>query len=370
MMAVAEFTLYGMDVSPYTAKLRAYLAYKGIAFRNQLPSLFSFYGTIPKRVGNATIPVLVTPEGEWLQDTSIIIERLEQRFVTAPIVPREPLQRFVAHLIELWADEFWHSTIMHTRWSYPENFPYWENEAMRAFAPGLPRVIARHIVAQPVKLMKAHLPRLGVTPEQIPQVERWTEQQCETLNTHFATMPFLLGTRPSLADFALFGQLQGHLGCDVRSTRVYLAPRPHLQAWMTRMKQPQVGSGEFLADDALPPTLMPILRSIFDEMVPYMKDITHHVQTELSCLAPGERLPRFVGECTFPFAGKPFVRLGMPYTLWMAQRALDLLAQMQTRDETRLRAWLDSEGGRDILEMNSPRLRRTGLQAAAEWSLT
>src|SRR5262245_18508581 len=125
-MMSGRFTLYGMKVTWYTAKLRPYLRYKGIDFVERLPSLLTYGVTIKRRFGNPTIPVLVTPEGEWLQGTSIIIERLEQRFPVAPVVPREQLQRFAAHLIELWGDEFWHSTGMHTRWSYPENRPAWE----------------------------------------------------------------------------------------------------------------------------------------------------------------------------------------------------------------------------------------------------
>lgn len=370
MTTAGHFKLYGMYLSWYTDKLRPYLQFKGIAFDEQVPSMYTFYRSIKKACGNPTLPVLVTPEGEWLQDTSIIIERLEQRFPTAPVVPREPVQRFAAHLIELWGDEFWQSSAMYTRWSfYPENYPVWEEEAMRAFAPGLPRVLQRRIAQVPATRMRNYLPRLGCTARQNPLLERWTVQQCEALDAHFAEHPFVFGSRPSIADFGLLGPLYGHLGRDVRSSRVYLDPCPHLSAWIRRMNALRPGTGTFLEQDQIPGTLAPVFGSIFQEMVPYMAENVKYVNSLLPTLQAGERLPRFEGEVTFPLAGGTFSRAASPYTLWMAQRTLDLLDQMTELEEKKVRGWLEKTGGQDLLQLNIPRLRRVGLQAAPEWPI-
>jgi hypothetical protein len=91
------------------------------------------------------------------------------------------------------------------------------------------------------------------------------------------------------------------------------------------------------------------------------------VNSLLPGLAPGERLPRFEGEVEFPLAGGQFSRLSCPYTLWMAQRTLDLLSGMPAADNAKVREWLAQIGGEGLLELEIPRLRRVGLQAAPEW---
>lgn len=363
------YTLYGMQLSWYTAKLRPYLRFKGIRFRERLPSIYTFHHTIKKFCGNSTVPVLITPEGEWLQDTSIIIERMEQRHVRQPVMPRAPVQRFLAGLIEVWGDEFWQTPAMHTRWYfYPRNYARWEAEAMEAFAPGLPSFVQRPIVRKlGARRMLSYLDVLGCTASQNGVIERWTHDQCRGLDAHFARHPFLFGTRPSIADFGVLGPLYGHLGRDERSQQVYLADCPHLRAWIARMNALQPCEGEFLADDAIPATLTPIIRSLFDEMVPYLAASVARVNTLLSTLPAGARLPRFEGEVEFPFADGRLRRACCPYTLWMTQRVLDMLLAMSPHDAAKVGAWLKAVGGEKLLELDIPRLRRAGLQAAPEW---
>lgn len=238
---------------------------------------------------------------------------------------------------------------------------------MRAFAPGLPVAVQRRIARVPATRMRNYLPTLGCTAQQFPQLEQWTVQQCDALDAHFARYPFVLGARPCIADFGLLGPIYGHMGRDVRSIRVYLDPRPHLGSWIRRMNTLGPGEGDFLAGDEVPATLTPLLRGIFDEMVPYLAANVEYINTLLPTLGPGERLPRFDGELSFPFAGAAFSRCASPYSLWMAQRVLDLLAQMPEQDEAKVRAWLSEAGGEGLLELDIPRLRRVGLQAAPEW---
>lgn len=364
-----RYKLYGMQLSWYTAKVRPYLQFKGIDFVEELPSLYTFHHRIRKFCGNSTVPVLISPEGEWLQDSSLIIERLEQRYPAQPVLPREPVQRFLASLIEIWGDEFWQTPAMHTRWYfYPQNYERWEAEAAEAFAPGLPRFLQRPIVRQlGARRMRGYLDVLGCTAAQNELIERWTREQCLALEAHFAEQPFLFGTRPSIADFGLLGPVYGHLGRDLRSIRVYLADCPHLQAWIERMNGLKPFEGDFLPDDQIPATLTPILRSVFDEMLPYLGETVRYVNSLLPAQPQGERLPRFEGEVSFPFAGGRMRRQSCPYTLWMTQRALDQLHQLPTADVQKVHAWLKQVGGEGILNLNIPRLRRAGLQAAPEW---
>jgi glutathione S-transferase len=362
-------TLYGQKLSWYSTKVRSYLLFKGIDFFEQSPTLITYYGTIRRRFGDPAIPVVVTPDGEWLQDSSIIIENLEARYPQPSVIPATPVQHFAALLLELWADEFWHVAAVHTRWSYPEqNYPIWEAEMGRGFAPWLPRFLQRKLAAIPKKMMLDYLPQLGIVKEQVPLIDRWIEVQLDALNAHFATMPYLLGSRASIADFALFGPLDGHIYRDVSSRGPLIDSRPHLHAWIQRLsvRKPQPWPGEFLDADRLPATLEPIFRSIFDEMVPYLEGILREVQTILPTLGQGQRLPRFTPEVSFPFASGTHFRQGMPYALWMAQRILDQLKRMPENDAARVDSSIRSMGGERFLTLDIPRLRRVGLHAAPD----
>jgi len=274
----------------------------------------------------------------------------------------------------LWADEFWHVAAVHTRWSYPEqNYPIWEAEMGRGFAPGFPRFLQRRLAAIPKKMMLDYLPQLGIVKEQVPLIDHWLAVQLDALDAHFATMPYLLGTRASIADFALFGPLDGHIYRDVSSREPLIDSRPNLHAWIQRLsvRKPQPWPGEFLEGDRLPETLEPIFRSIFGETLPYLEGTLSKVRDILPTLKPGQRLPRFTPQVSFPFAGATHFRQGLPYALWMAQGVLDQLRSMPESDATKVEAYIRSMGGDRFLALAIPRLRRDGLRAApdsASWA--
>ncbi|MEH6636896.1 MAG: glutathione S-transferase N-terminal domain-containing protein, partial [Halioglobus sp.] len=92
------------EVSLYSGKTRAYLRYKNIPFDEHLS--LDVHDRIKTEVGKKIVPVVVTPEGEYLQDTTVIIDRLEQRFPTPSVYPDTPAQKLVALLLELYGDEW------------------------------------------------------------------------------------------------------------------------------------------------------------------------------------------------------------------------------------------------------------------------
>ncbi len=111
--AATSYTLYGWEVSYYTGKVRSYLRFKGIPFVEVAPNIFNYYVTLRRKTRVVAIPVVCTPEGEWWQDSSDIIDRLEARFPAPSILPATSVQRFAAYLFELWGDEFWLPTGPH-----------------------------------------------------------------------------------------------------------------------------------------------------------------------------------------------------------------------------------------------------------------
>lgn len=369
------YVMYGWQLSYYSAKVRSYLRYKAIPFTETPVNFYTLYRRIQRETGVRAMPVLRTPEQEWIADSSVIIERMEQRFPALPVIPETPRQRFAAYLLEAWGDEWWIPTAMHTRWSYPENYALFEREAGAALLPHFPGFIQRAMVARVAKLLRSYLHRVGVRPEQLSMIEAWTRRTLGLLDAHFALQPYLLGGHPTLADFGLIGSLYAHLGRDPWPARELIAPHPHVRAWIDRMSAPTSDAqqahggadyGPLLADDQIAPTLEPILRSLCTEFVPLLSAINMRV---LACLIdyPSEKvLPRSLEDVCVPTPEGDFRRAAVPYSLWMAQRTLDAYRAMQAAEQTDVRNWITELGGSELLTIEIPRLRRDGLRVAAE----
>lgn len=360
------YIFYGVDLSLYSGKLRAYLRFKGIPYVERSPSFVTFNFTIKRKTGDAVVPVLVTPEGEWLQDTSEIIATLERRFPDAPVLPASPVQRFAARLFELWGDEFWLPTAMHMRWSHPqENYSLFEHDAVQAFFPSWAAGIGRFIVRNGLaRQLHAMVRVLGVTPETAPLLDKWTVEQLDALDRHFAVYPYLFGTCMSLGDLGLIGPLYAHLGRDPWPRKHLIEPRKHLHAWVQRMQNPVARQGEFLPGDQMPETLSPMLRSIFQEMTPWLDGGARVLREAKTSHSVGQRLPRHMGLTTCPLSEGQWSQQIFPYTLWMAQRILDAYRALPPAEAAQVRDWLKSMGGEAFLQLDIPRLRRMGLRAA------
>lgn len=359
------FVLYGWHLSYFAGKARCYLRYKGIPFVDQDVDMFTLTRRIKRKTGEVVMPVLRTPQDEWIQDTSLIIDRMEAAFPSRSVVPDTPVQKCVAYLLEAWGDEWWIPIAMHTRWSYAENYALFEKEAGASLLPGFPKWMQRKAVAYVANNLRGMLHRVGVRPEQYTVMNNWTAHMCDLLDAHFAEVPYLLGARPTLADFSLVGTMYGHLGRDPWPARELIAPRQNLRSWIDRMASPtpHADSGELLEGDAIPPTLEPVLRAIFAQFVPLVEGIADQVHERLDGWPPGKALPRSLADVEIPLdSTTTFRRAAIPYTLWMAQRALDVYKGMPADDQTRVADALRPWGGDRFLALRIPRLHRQGLR--------
>ncbi len=361
------FTFYAWRLSWYSAKARSYLQHKGILFVEKKPSLYTLRHTIARRCGDGAVPVLVTPEGEWIQNSLTIIEQMELRFGGQPVLPASPVQRFFSGLVEIWADEFWHPTAEHYRFSFPENMPAWREE-LSTMLPGFPGVAQNLVVEKAYRGMKNVTHDVGVVPENIKLIEQWSEQQLDALDRHFADMPYLLGGHATLGDFSLMGPIFGHLAWDQYPRKNLIAPRKHLSAWIERMSDRPSQKGELLAEDRIPESLQPMLSSIVKELIPYMECCAQDLASTPHISASDKRYQRMGKSVEVPFGGGSLRRVVTSYTLWMLQRILDMPKRMSVADRSMLHDWLASINAEHILDIEFPRVRRIGIHIADEIS--
>src|SRR5262245_12502007 len=103
-------------MSPYSVKVGSYFRYNGIPhqwiLRNaESQAEYEKYAKIP------VIPLVVTPEGAGIQDSTPVIDQMEKLFPEPSIHPDDPVARFVSMLIEEFGDEWGNKWMFHYRWA-------------------------------------------------------------------------------------------------------------------------------------------------------------------------------------------------------------------------------------------------------------
>ncbi len=345
--------LIGAEVSYYTGKVRAYLRYKGIPFEEVPASREVYQNVIIPRTGVRYIPVLISDDDVAVQDSTDIIDFLEARYPQVPVYPATPVQRLVALLFEVYGDEWLVIPAMHYRWNYPENREFVLREFGALSAPHASPEEQRAIGEKVAVPFAGALPPLGVTPETVPAIEASYLGFLADFETHLGEYPFLLGTRPSLGDFSLYGPLYAHLYRDPYSGRLMRERAPRVAQWVERMREPEPRSGEFIGGDEVPVMLIPLLRRMFAEQGPVVRD-TMLALARWAQEHPGERLPRGIGTHEFRLGDVTGQRVIYPYVVWMWQRVYDHFHSLRGADRSRAENLLREAQGLELLNMPIP----------------
>jgi glutathione S-transferase len=355
--------LYGAEISYFSAKVRAYLRWKGLPFEEVSANRTVYQQIIIPHIGFPVIPVVHTPEGEWLQDTTDIIDALEARHPESGLRPPGAVQHLVARLFELLGDEWLLLPAMHYRWHHNRE---WALQAFGALAmPEATETEQRSVGERIAAPFAQAAEMLGAEPAMHAAVEQAYLGLLHELNTHFTQHDFVLGEHASVADFGLYGPLYAHLYRDPASGALMKREAQAVVRWIERLgtarSQPP---GAWPAGDTLPETLLPLLARQMHEQMPDLAESAAHLQRWLA-EHPGEPVPRVIGKHRFELEGQTGQRITRPYGLWMLQRARE--AYLATEGEDRLRAdrLLAQVGGEAFKTFTDPPpLRREGLSVA------
>jgi glutathione S-transferase len=204
--------IYGLTRSYFTRKLTGYFDYKGIPW-----VLRPLAGANPEVLAAGWpggIPALRTAEGEFMWDSTAVIDWTERRRPEPSVLPPDPTHRFLCHLLEDLADEWLYRPAVGTRWFFEENAQVAGWELAREISCELPIACdqARELGGAHVR---ASCTALGVTAETIGAwVDEVLRPWQRALGAHLTAHPYLFGARPSLADFALFGGNAAHFVSD------------------------------------------------------------------------------------------------------------------------------------------------------------
>src|SRR5580700_8423288 len=98
-----SYRIFGAEMSPYSVKLRSYFRYKAIPHQWILRNAAS-QAEYEKYAKMPIIPLLVTPEGTGIQDSTPIIREMEKHYPQPSIDPDDPVTGFLSALIEEFGD--------------------------------------------------------------------------------------------------------------------------------------------------------------------------------------------------------------------------------------------------------------------------
>lgn len=262
------YTIYGGNPSPYSRKLRAILRYR------RLPHVWKAGTpeTLPEiaQVKPKLIPVLRLPEsGELRVDSTPLAHLLENRHEERSIIPPGAAEAFLCHLLEDFADEWLTKAMFHYRW-HEDATALWASHWIVSDA--LPAATGK-AHDQMAKMFhdrqRGRMALVGCTPENAPVIEASYERLLGILGPYVGGQHYLFGSRPSLADFGIYGQL-AQLTTDPWPQRICRERAPAVEAWVITLDDCSGVEGEWKPEKAAA-VREALLEMVAAEYLPFLR---------------------------------------------------------------------------------------------------
>ena len=239
MTKTIRLELTGAAGSPYTRKMLGVLRYRHIPY-----SVFWGNGNIPEGYPEPKVRLLPTfffPDGEDgalvpVTDSTPIIRRLETEHKGRSVIPQDPVLKFLNELIEDYADEWLTKAMFHFRWAHEAD---WKNAGPMLVYWGMttaPKDTADEFAANFTKRQIDRLYVVGSNEITAETIESSYERLVGILDTLLQKRGFVLGARPSSADFALYGQMTQLAVVEPTSSAITSKTSQRVRAWVDIME--------------------------------------------------------------------------------------------------------------------------------------
>ncbi len=259
---MSNYRIFGSELSPYSVKVRSYFRYRGLP-HEWIPRSPAVQAEFQKYAKLPLVPLVVTPPGpdgesEGVQDSTPIIERFEGSRPEPSVMPDDPALAFISALLEEYGDEWGNKWMFHYRWRYqPDAWSTAERIAQQMMGAQGTLAVAQARAAVAERMM-GRLGFVGSNDRTQPTIEASFKRALGLLEAHLQTRPYMLGGRPAMADFGLWGQFY-EAATDPTPGAIMRASSPKVMEWVQRMVSPK-SEGSFETWSALAPTLMSLLK--------------------------------------------------------------------------------------------------------------
>jgi glutathione S-transferase len=227
-------------------KMRGILRYRGIP--HIMKARISDWTGAFQKVRVPVMPVLEYPEGTFHNDSTPLILDLEQRHSDRSVIPTRETDAFLAALIEDLADEWLSKAMYAYRWAFPEH-TQWTGRLIafdQRFGGGRTASEEAGHAFETRQVRRNEL--VGCTAANLPMLMQIAERVLDALEPNIPEQPFLFGTRPSNAEFALFGQLC-QFTLDLAAIGPCQARAPYTMRWCHHLHDLSGHEGAWRTDD-------------------------------------------------------------------------------------------------------------------------
>jgi glutathione S-transferase len=228
-------TAYVADMSYFSGKMEAYLRYKEIDYERRIITSKVLRDEVLPATGLMKVPVIRLANGQWLKDTTPMIDWFEREFPEPPVVPEDPVLRFVSKLVEDYADEWCWRAALYWRWIPKESrrllMSRIGHEALGDFPA--PKSLAGWYYGR--RQIATYLRGDGVSEATEPHVRRQYLDLLDSMSLLLADQPFLLGSHPTLVDIGMLGPMFRHYAQDPTPGRLMEERAPAVYAWVGRL---------------------------------------------------------------------------------------------------------------------------------------
>lgn len=243
MTAAGSYKLFVSDVSYYSGKLEAYLRYAGIPHERIEINTRIMREVILPATGYMKVPVMQCPDRRWLKDTTPMMQWLDQRHGQASIYPADPVARFLALLVEDYADEWLWRPAMYYRWNFPDSHRLLRHRLGRELSAGTWYSATLLGWYMRWRQYLIYVRGDGVRAHNEAEIQALYLRSLQQISTLLGSRQFLLGARPSIVDFAFFASMFRHFALDPHSARIMLHQAPAVYAWVARVWDAKASEG-------------------------------------------------------------------------------------------------------------------------------
>ena len=296
------YILHGFNPSPYSVKMRAIMRYR------RLPFVWRATGN-PREVAVAAglppvIPVLTFPDGRVMNDSTPLAYALEREHPgQRSIVPDDPAMAYLSDLLEDFGDEWVTKMMFHYRWYYAADREFAQVWVVTSRDPVMPDAERGAAMKFFNDRQVGRMALVGCTEANRPVIEDSYRATLDILDRHVRSIPFLFGSRPSLADFGIYGQLQ-ILSVDPTPMAEMRARAADVYCWLLRLDDASGVEGAWLdAAAPLPETLVALLRHCGETYLPFLAANARALRDGAEAFAL-DILGRPYGQQPFRYQGK------------------------------------------------------------------
>ena len=231
--------LLGVPGSPYTRKMLALLRYRRIPYS----VIWGNHRNPPSGYPAPKVKLLPTVyfrdeagRIEAVVDSTPIIKRLETETDQRSVVPNTPELAFYCNLIEDYADEWLTKPMFHYRWYHEADrnnagpmLTFWGDNTA-------PADMAQQFSDMITKIQFDRLYVVGSNEITAQTIEDSYKRFLSVLNNLIQIKGYVLGARPSAADFAIYAQLTQLGQVEPTPSAIMAQSFPRVRAWIDLME--------------------------------------------------------------------------------------------------------------------------------------